>query len=257
MLWPANEAFMGHLSILNLNCWLLPPPLSIKNSERLHELIIFIKEHEPDIVTLQEVWLQSYVRRLRKELSLYSVIPSSPGIFNRSGLVTLTKTTPLQVRQNTFPTKKGYSMLEKLIRKGFQEIILQHGEETILLVNSHLYTPEKSNEKNIPIFQFKDLIQRYTDKKNVILIGDFNMTKNNILKLNTTFQLIECFDTIQLPKNCYQRSRFNKQFIYGDNVDHCLINNASFTCDQFQLVGTPIVSDHFIMILACKSSITN
>jgi len=47
------------MKILSLNCWLLPPPFSSENKNRLSRIVNLIKKHNPDVIALQEVWLKN------------------------------------------------------------------------------------------------------------------------------------------------------------------------------------------------------
>jgi len=228
------------MKIFNLNCWLLPPPLSTDNSKRLSQIISLIKNTEPDIISLQEVWLNKYVNTLKKELKNYFFISSEKTPYNKSGLVTGLLTNKPS-RQYFFPTNRAYSLVEKIARKGFQVIQLS---KDIHFVNTHLYAPKNNREKEITKSQFI-LLQGVIGSEKCILSGDLNLNEEELIKANNIFSLTK--KTINLPANQYQKSRLNKRFKY-DNTDYVLKTKTFKTPISTTYLKSPILSDHFVII---------
>ena len=71
------------LKIYTQNMWLLPMFASIDNKKRLNRLINVIKEHVPDLIALQEVWLTKYIKYLKKSLPDYFFCFNTGFILNK------------------------------------------------------------------------------------------------------------------------------------------------------------------------------
>jgi endonuclease/exonuclease/phosphatase family metal-dependent hydrolase len=227
------------LKIFCLNCWLAPFPISVRNNKRLVKIISLIKKHSPDIIALQEVWLKKYVRVIERKLPDYHFIKSDSGMFNRGGLVTgLKKPKSYDIR--SFPITKRHNILERLGSKGFHIIELY---PNVYIINTHLY----SSDKEITGSQFQN-IQKFSKSKNCILIGDLNLERKNLAKINTIFTLDKS-DYLTAPYN-----RAHSYFLFNRNpgvdirIDYILKTKNSKMQVSTQCLGSPIVSDHRIIL---------
>ena len=171
------------LKIFNLNCWLLPPPISAENNKRIEEIISLVNHTRPDVIMLQEVWLNKYVNKFKNGLQNYSFIATEGKSFNKSGLLTGLKIPYSSHKINFFNHVKGYNVIEKIASKGYHLI---HISKDIYLINTHLYAPIKSSNRKITKLQF-NLLKKFSKDKKVILAGDLNLEEKDLSQLNNTF----------------------------------------------------------------------
>ncbi len=226
------------LKIFNLNCWLLPPPFSVQNKARLQSIIKLIQEYNPDVITLQEVWLQAYVAILQNELRTYNFVASYEPFFNRGGLVTgVRKNVTAKIFPHTFPQMKEYSTTEKYGSKGYHEITVSN----LSLINTHLYAPTNTFEESITSYQFS-LLCGFFYKKNGILAGDLNMEQEK-LHGQGIFRFFKTESTLS-KDNSYANWGFNKT-LFSKQIDYVL------PTENIQ-VGVEVlrdeVSDHYPLI---------
>ena len=193
-----------NFKLFNLNCWLLPAPFSVDNTKRLRQIISFIKKFEPDIITLQEVWLQKYVKILINKLPEYKIY-SSAAIFNRGGLVTGLKILHLSCKKETFPITIKHNPIERLAKKGYHIITLANN---VQIINTQLYM-SNSAERYITKAQFYEL-QKQSENKRVILCGDLGIDDKEFMLTNGVFVYHPLNINTSSKKNKYHRMRFNK-----------------------------------------------
>lgn len=228
------------LKIFNLNCWLLPFFFSINNKKRLGKIIALIKKINPDIITLQEVWLSIYVAELQKMLSDYTFTSSNPSFFNRAGLVIGVKRN-MPVTNHPFIPTKEYSLVEKWGGKGYQ---ILHLPENILLLNTHLYASTKVAEENIAKIQF-GLLSSVIGIERGILVGDLNIEQNDFLKINNIFQYTPSPDYTLVKTNMYANVGRNNT-PYSKKIDYVLGSSGLYVTEE--IISDDTLSDHFPII---------
>lgn len=236
-----------NLKILDLNCWLLPPPFSSENGERLEKIVNLIKKHDPDAITLQEVWLKKYEKEVRNELPEYNFFSSGSRIFNRSGLLMGLKDEPLSFSMHYFPTGQDHSFHERLGKKGFQIAQIQPG---FYLVNTQLYAPEKKGDEKITLSQFRTIESMIKDKK-AILSGDLNLHDRNFPEINESFSYDPPGKFTVAAKNRYANMKFNLPHHADHTVDY-IVGTQSTPEVQTRVVNPVQVSDHYALIGIAK-----
>jgi len=251
-LFPTNiEGKMKNIKLFNLNCWLLPTGFSSENHSRLDKIIKLIKKENPDIITLQEVWTNDSIAKIKKELKDYKIIYSKNLIFNRTGLVTGLRMPHKSHKVEFYPLSESHSPLERLARKGYQIINL---DEELTLVNTHLYNPTNKREKEITKKQCKyllDLTNRL-DWKKVVIIGDFNLSRKEIYRLGGNINFGSDEYLIDISENKYIFYRGNKHKKYNDRIDYLLYNKKNDLNIRTKLLLEEKLSDHYPIIANIK-----
>lgn len=237
------------LKILDLNLWMLPAPMASDQKRRLQRFVLLAKRTNPDIITLQEVWLRKYITFIRKNLKGYHIHHPSHKVFNRSGLVTLSKEKPSSFHFHRFPKLKGEVRLEKLAGKGYLMINLRFAGKNYHIVNTHLYCELPGSRKQITEQQLEMLI-RLTKKGNWIVCGDLNLDESEFKKLNKGHFTHHTSKVFTYSKNNkYARSRLNKFGIRNRKIDYTLIkadkNNLKI---HTAVIQKPLVSDHYAVL---------
>ncbi|MDP3966469.1 MAG: hypothetical protein Q8Q04_02980 [archaeon] len=231
------------VKIFNLNCWLLPPPISVENKKRLSKIISLIKREDPDIITLQEVWLKKYVRKIKRELPGYFFLSLKSPLFNKSGLLFGSKFKPLSFAQEYFPFTGGHSIREKIGSKGYQ---LAEVFPDIYVLNTQLYAPEKKSEMKITVSELME-IQKVALGKKVILSGDLNLEEKIFFKVNTSFDYNSLGKFTVAIKNKYTGKMFNKFHEHDKTIDY-IIKTENAPVLRVDIVNPVEVSDHYAMI---------
>lgn len=231
-----------NIKIASVNFWGIPWPLSIKKRSRLNKLISIIKQNDFDVITMQEVWLNSDISKLNKELPEYHLSSDNNYIFNFSGLVTLTK---LKINNKTFLpfTKLGFHK-EFFTKKGLLSVEIIINNKSIRLLNTHLFFP-RSKKQNKTLNTQLSQLNNYLDDRPTILAGDFN-AKYSQLNLKHNYKNISNIDDVSLDINNQLSTRgFN---IINDDVvcPDIIIANFDVSIISNQIIKKPIISDHYI-----------
>ncbi len=225
-----------NLKIFNLNCWLLPG-ISKHNNKRLKLIIKTIKKIDPDIVALQEVWLNKHVKIIESELKEYSFIKSKSRVFNKTGLLTGVKIKKQKHKIKSFPITNKHSFIERIAKKGFHIIQIS---QNLFFVNTQLYAPTNIKEKSITFEQFNCIQKEIMDKK-IILVGDLNIIKKDLIKLNKIFNC-DCDDENTLSINNPYVVESNKK------VDYVLLTKNNNLNISTKTLTNPILSDHYFIL---------
>lgn len=237
-----KEEFSSEKKIFNLNCWLLPTPFSPKNKERINGILDLIKSENPDIITLQEVWLKKYARDFEENLSEYKFFYSKSEIFNKSGLLTGVKRSVISFYQDYFPITKNHSRREKIGLKGFQALEIS---KNVFVINTQLYAPENSHEKSIAVSQFKQ-IEKFSEGKKVILSGDLNLDEDVFLRVNKTFYYKSPLGFTIANKNPYCNIRLNALHDADRTIDY-IVSNDKKMFPNVKIFNPVNLSDHYPM----------
>jgi endonuclease/exonuclease/phosphatase family metal-dependent hydrolase len=234
------------LKLLDLNLWLLPRPLSSDNKKRMDRFIALVKKLDPDIITLQEVWLMGYERYLKKNLKPFHVSSSGKKRLNNSGLVTFSRKKPLSESIHLF---KKESLLDKLVRKGYLIIRLNLDGRFIRILNTHLHASLKAKPNKNSIFQFQQL-KHVTSEGDWIVAGDLNLRQELFHKLNDG-HFIPSRSSIPTysSKNRYAKARLNRLDHSDRKVDYVLLklsNGTSYSLST-KVIKSPLMSDHYAL----------
>ncbi|MGV8141744.1 MAG: endonuclease/exonuclease/phosphatase family protein [Candidatus Woesearchaeota archaeon] len=234
-----------NIRIFILNCWLLPRPFSVYNTQRLDSIISLIKKIRPDIIALQEVWLNRYVKKIEHELKDYLFIRSGSRVYNKSGLMTGLLMKHKSHEMNSFPTGKNHSLSERIAEKGYHLIELPGG---VYIVNTHLYAPQDTKTFSITKRQFESLSKKILPKQRII-VGDLNLELKDIRKTSHATQFSLPDDNVPVSKpNPYTHFLFRKSYHMSTRVDHILKTKNCRAVISKKFLYRPVVSDHFIML---------
>jgi len=234
------------LKILDGNLWGLPQPFSVDKGRRLDTFLSLVHKYDPDIVCLQEVWLKKDLRKIRESLKEYDMYTSDKGtIYNYSGLAVFSKYSVAQSEFHKFDNPNK-NLVESLSNKGYLKITLAGTD--INIIDTHLYSPRDSSERNIAYSQF-EIVKNAAKGGIEILVGDFNMPKKDIDRLNDGQFMIEKDTTYTYnPENRYVHLGANASTKdKGSKIDYIMMKadnkNSSIASE---LIKTP-VSDHYMM----------
>lgn len=236
------------MKIFNLNCWILPPPFSKENKSRIKNIIHEIKKHNPDIIALQEVWLNKYVKIIKRSFPEYYFYHSNNPLFNKTGLITATKIKPLEKETSLFKITKNHNIEERLGKKGFHKIKLK---KDLYFYNTHLYCPKKESDDKIVFSEF-NLIQEEIGKNKSILSGDLNIEEKNLSKLNKKFTYDKSYKKTVSSSNNLAEYGIDKQVKYDKKIDYTLLTKNFRKKIQTKCFEKPILSDHYFLISKIK-----
>lgn len=230
--------------------WLLPPPLSAENSFRIDKLVNLVNEMGPDIVTLQEIWLNRYLRKIRRKLKKYHLVSSGSKFFNKSGLVTLSIHKPIYTNFHPFNVTPKYSFSEFLARKGLLTANLRKGNKLFSIVNTHTYGGNKGKRgQRIKTKQLRILKEQITLEYPVITAGDFNTTPGKLFQFAKDFISDSKVVPTQSRSDKYTKRRFNrienrkKKRFY--KLDYVLLRTKSENSYiKTNTINSPQISDH-------------
>ena len=235
------------LKLLSLNLWQLPRPFSAHNRERLDRFIDYVQKAKPDIIACQEVWMKSSLNHLRKnlkeKLGYHCIV--SPGIINRSGLVTFTKFKPIKASLHSFKKRGRYNFIERIVSKGFQKIKFKK----FTLINSHLYNPMYNTEGKQTIRQFKQ-IKKATKDEDTVLLGDLNLDWKQFLLHNDDHFIHDNNKQLTTTrKNWYQNLRFNRWMESDFKDDYILFRSNTIKLLELKtrVIRKPLFSDHYAL----------
>lgn len=234
------------LSFFDLNCWLLPLGISHKNNIRKKQILEEIKKRNPDIITLQEVWLIKDVNYFKKNLRGYYAVSSNSHFFNKSGLLTLTKLKPASISINFFQKTKKYSILEKLASKGVHDIKLNFNQKNLNIINTHLYYPTKEAEKLILSSELNFLIN--LTKSNTLILGDLNLNSKTLInKGQHTFFNSGNKRATYSSQNIYAKFVEPKKRSFRKILDYSLVAKNSILKVSSRPLVFPLLSDHYAL----------
>ncbi len=235
------------LKILDINLWMLPPPLSSDNKKRLSKFVEVVSKLDPDLITLQEIWLIKDVKYLGKSLPDYHIFYSGRKRFNNSGLVILTKKKPFSEKLFQFRAYHKEGLIERAARKGYQVIKLRLKGKSISILNTHLYAARKNRANPVTLFQFRTL-KRVTARGNWIISGDLNIPQEIFIDLNNSHFKYKAFKTPTISQsNKYTKSRLNRFDRCEKKIDYLLLKSASHKdfSHRAKIITSPLMSDHY------------
>jgi endonuclease/exonuclease/phosphatase family metal-dependent hydrolase len=204
--------------------WLLPFKLSKDNRKRLKQLVLVIREKNPDIVALQEVWNKKYIKFLSKKLSEYNFNFLAKKSFNISGLVTMSKYSPQIEKFLPFTRNMGQPFFEKSVRKGLLKVEYKINGKKIAFYNTHLSCPNGGNEKYYTMKQFEFIKNKINQKQVSILCGDLNLKDREFERINNNFfSYAENSKNTFSIENKYLRKWWDRKPEANKKIDYILI----------------------------------
>jgi endonuclease/exonuclease/phosphatase family metal-dependent hydrolase len=164
------------LRVLTANLFLLPPPFAADHEARMDAFALLVRGRNPDILILQEVWLERYLTGLRRRLPEYEVFAPEPAMGNPTGLAVFSRLPSVDARYRLYPSRLDFNLEEKLANKGFIAIGFSFGDRPFWIVNTHLYAHKGDLERSFTEAQF-DTVKEFCAGLDgaVILGGDMNM----------------------------------------------------------------------------------
>lgn len=232
------------IKIATFNFWGLPWPFSVRRVARLRMLADLVHRERLDIVACQEVWLRQDIRRLRRWLPEYHLCDQRPRLFNRSGLIFLTRLPltcglflpyDMPLINWEFPSKKGI-LRAQVVAEG----------RSIQIINTHvLYTPN-ATQTRLQKHQLDQLID-VLDNRPTILFGDFNR-EYDAMHLPEHFSIISESEKPSISMtNRYAKMRLNRIGM-SDRLPDYIFANFSLRLVRSYFITEPIMSDHYPVV---------
>lgn len=225
------------LRVLTANLHLLPPPFAADHEARLDGFARIVRGRNPDLVLLQEVWLERYLTGLRRRLPEYAAFAPAPRIGNPTGLVILSRLPHSDACYRMFPARLDFNLEEKLARKGFLAVTCSAGPVPFRVVTAHLYAHRGDLEFGFTQAQFQVLKDFCgTMAEPVILGGDMNLEPGALFPLVGGVFAIE-------PDG----GRTAVRGPPGRRIDYVMARSSLDweISIRSEVVTEPVVSDHF------------
>jgi endonuclease/exonuclease/phosphatase family metal-dependent hydrolase len=233
------------LTIFNINMWLLPFRISKHNKKRLKSLMEYIRQKNPDIITLQEIWDIKHINFLRKNLPEYHFEYTPRKRLNFSGLATLSRYKPASME--FFPFKKNKSMIfiEKSVLKGVLKTEYKIEGKKIIILNTHLYAPLKGKVEKETKKQLEFTKSKINTKGTIFLCGDLNLEKKDFEKINKGFfKYAEREQNTFSSENRYVKKWWDRKAKHDTKIDYILAKTDNKIYFRSQTVKEPL-SDHY------------
>ncbi len=240
-----------NIALISANMWLLPPPFSSENKKRIDVFARMISEHKVDFVCLQEVWLNTYVEYIRNTFSSYYFIGSKDVLFNKTGLLILSKHEPLHFEKYSFKYMWEAASYDSLARKGWLFGQFKIKGTKVDLLNIQLNCPVNKRQFRAWEKQYGE-VRRFVNQRNgnLIVVGDLNGTCTELLQNSATIKSesegIKSFSR----SNPYNRKGFHKlTWMYSNydlDIDYVMLFPRKDTNHiTKKLILEPLVSDHY------------
>jgi endonuclease/exonuclease/phosphatase family metal-dependent hydrolase len=229
--------------VMTANLFLLPWPFASDHFRRLESCARMVRELDPDILALQEVWFTPLADHLHRLLPDYTLVqPDVDGMFLPSGLLILTRIEPGKASWAEFPRHWGFNIEEWLARKGFLELRLPlpTGDD-LIVVNTHLYSRKTGREAIFAPTFLASMFARFSPvSRPTLVVGDLNLDVETVSHLaSTSFRLDSCRE----PTNTHGPSPRGRKIDYLLSGGFARVGGA-LPIVHSRAVSQPIVSDH-------------
>ena len=202
--------------------------INLLSSNHNHELAKnYINQSDPDLIVLMEytpIWDQSLSKAFIEEYP-----HQIKQVRNHNFGIALWSKHAISSHQILDFTDRDFPMIEAEI---------EMGEESLTVTSIHLENPVGRDNMALRHHQVDQLINRYRDRNNLVLIGDYNMTpySSDYTRLRDHLELKET--------RCSISPTFPIYFMpLRIPIDHCLVSQSiSHSCVD---LGPNIGSDHF------------
>lgn len=167
------------LSVMALNVWGKPEFITGTSDERFQIIKRYLEEEQLDLVALQEVWFKSAEDPFRAIEGVdLALSPYHRSIFQKSGLLTLSRFPIERAKSYSFEAESGFQALSE---KGalFCEIVLPE-QKRAYVWNIHLQSGTESEWLRVrQVKQLLDWIVREQEAQDknpdcLLVLGDFN-----------------------------------------------------------------------------------
>lgn len=219
---------------------------NIQNNYRFYDkeksltLYNFLKENKVDVMGLQEVFCKLDKDFCRLLNNLYSII-GNYRFFSKIILKRFNERTPIitnyrVLSSNTYHLPHFPSFLKRVIT----HIVIDYKGKEISIYNTHLEVRNLNVKKRQLDYIYKLLLN---DKRDKIIMGDFNLKTNNSVFLEFVDSLKKIGITrIPLDEKTLKQSRYSRE------IDHVFVSN-SFKVKNKQVVKDLEISDHYPVIV--------
>lgn len=166
------------------------PFLTPRPSARLHNIAKKLREQQPDLVLLQEVWSHAYARQLARELAGSYRVTTATGCgrpFPCGGLAILVRrasgwvpSAPTFVAYRASGPWYRFREWDAIAKKGIVMVELARGDGSLAVANTHLQTDyarfgrEYSHVRRRQLEQLAATLDAAFPGRPVVLGGDFN-----------------------------------------------------------------------------------
>lgn len=187
------------LKLLSWNTMLLPFPISISYQKiRTKEIVRSLKEHDADVVVLQEVFIPSKRKYIQKSLKAIYPHQAFLGVSNdfftilSSGVVILSKF-PIEDKKSVYFKSSNFFSADRFSSKGalLTQLLLPNNKR-VQVIGTHLQASQTAKNRKVRINQLKEIFnlaksqrQRSTDQ---FLIGDLNIDAYNGADMDFMFK---------------------------------------------------------------------
>lgn len=175
----------SELKVVTANLLQFPPPFFTNQKERIASFAATIKPMNPDIIVLQEVWDNGVLLEICRHFADYNVCYKPSILYNKSGLLTLSRFRIVQSEFRKFPLSIRHNFEEFLAGKGVLKTVSEINNEKIAVFNTHLYSSPAKRKYRPNIQQFL-MLQKIAEEENhdlKLIAGDMNLLPEEIAKL--------------------------------------------------------------------------
>lgn len=244
---------MKTIKIITYNIWGLPWPFSKDLRSRTAKIIAFLTKEKPDVICLQEVWLKTTLRTLKKALEkkgYHCTTLKRKTVFNASGLVTFTKQKPLKTTFVSF-AKTLPLFHERIAQKGFLVTKINWKGKKIDIINAHLFARYNKAQDRFLHHQLTRLKNYLQEKDNYVLAGDFNATAQEFASWKPKEAVYTAPDKPTMyEKNPYENKLSSDYHSKNEAIDHVAAKFSQHKkIEIYNHVPNPIFfSDHMAVI---------
>lgn len=210
------------LSVLTYNVWGLPSPLATDRRGRLSRIASWLDERSYDIAGLQEIW-----RGAVRLLPLPSVRDARRG---DSGLALITPHPVRESAQHVFTAERGF---DRFKAKGMLSAAIDLDGTSVEVGVTHLQAGGGSRNARIRAAQVEELLSWTETEGPVVLVGDFNLYKDQPIDEQTRQHLedrgfVDVAAASSATQGTYpgRADRFDRIYVRS-GTRHCLMSQAA------------------------------
>jgi endonuclease/exonuclease/phosphatase family metal-dependent hydrolase len=241
-----DAAPVRRLTVLNANLWMLPGPLAADKRVRLDRFVRFARQRQPDIITLQEVWTRRMVAKITRAFPEYTPSTCAMGsVWNRGGLLTLTRPATLSSYFTRFDRGDGVGAVEFIAGKGYLVTVVALPGGPVGVINVHLFAPPRPDRVDIAERQLHELL-RQDPGCPYFVVGDLNLRADSVDEIaGSRFLGDDAHGYTIDPHNPYTQWGFNALPV-ASKIDRLLVPEilADDTEIAASVLAVPTVSDH-------------
>ncbi|MEW6708860.1 MAG: endonuclease/exonuclease/phosphatase family protein [Candidatus Riflebacteria bacterium] len=224
------------IRIVTANLMLFPPPMGEQQEERIRVFAETIRPLNPDLILLQEIWDNNSLIIIADVFRDYNLAFSPASLYNRSGLVTLSRNEFSKIDFIMFPLDIRHNPEELLAQKGALTTMIKRGTREIRVINSHLYSASADQDyrPNPGQLAFLKNMVDFSSNQPTILAGDLNLKP---VEVNEYAGKIFRSDPDRLPTAGSPKRKWK--------LDHILLYPRPGSAIFSRRVESPVVfSDH-------------